>query len=277
MPDWVGLGEDEKVDEVEPPITPMQAYVSPQMLVHPLFNPFHATISATRAPVFWLITSHVSPDSTKKNLLQFFTIRGCTGVGVETPLPDGTEVVGEGLGEPPIMPTQAYVSCHKLVHALLSPFHEITSAVPMPYFSAIVPQLSPDSTKWKVLQLLTIPGRTGDGVATPLLEVGVALLVMTLEEVGWAGEGDDVGLEVGVLALERDELGVPDVFWVVVGAGSLTASTQKLLPDTSPVQSAPIEGFLSSSQFMQIEGGVLSVHTQRRKASSSIQLSSRTS
>jgi len=147
----------------------------------------------------------------------------------------------------------------------------------MPYFSAIVPQLSPDSTKWKVLQLLTIPGRTGDGVATPLLEVGVALLVMTLEEVGWAGEGDDVGLEVGVLALERDELGVPDVFWVVVGAGSLTASTQKLLPDTSPVQSAPIEGFLSSSQFMQIEGGVLSVHTQRRKASSSIQLSSRTS
>lgn len=147
----------------------------------------------------------------------------------------------------------------------------------MPYFSAIVPQLSPDSTKWKVLQLLTIPGRMGDGVATPLLEVGVALLVMTLEEVGWAGKGDDVGLEVGVLALELDELGVPDVFWVVVGAGSLTASTQKLLPDTRPVQSAPIEGFLSSSQFMQIEGGVLSVHTQRRNATSSIQLSSRTS
>jgi hypothetical protein len=247
------------------------------MLVHPLLSPFHATISATRAPVFWLITSHVSPDSTKKNLLQFFTIRGCTGVGVETPLPVGTEVVGEGLGEPPIMPTQAYVSCHKLVHALLSPFHAITSAVPMPYFSAIVPQLSPDSTKWKVLQLLTIPGRMGEGVAMPLLEVGVALLAMTLEVVGWTEEGDDVGLEVGVLALELDEIGVPDVFWVVVGAGSLTASTQKLLPDTRPVQSAPIEGFLSSSQFMPIESGVLSVHTQRRNASSSIQLSSRTS
>jgi hypothetical protein len=269
LPDWVGLGEDDKVDKVEPPITPMQAYVSPQMLVHPLLSPFHATISTIRAPVFWLITSHVSPDSTKKNLLQFFTIRGCTGIGVETPLPDGTEVVGEGLGEPPIMPTQAYVSCHKLVHALLSPF-AIMLAVPMPYFSAIVPQLSPDSTKWKVLQLLTIPGRMGEGVATPLLEVGVVLLAMTLEVVGWTGEGDQVGLEVGVLALELDELGMPDVFWVVVGAGSLTASTQKLLPDTRPEQSAPTEGFLRSSQFMQVEGGVLSLHTQRRNASSSI-------
>ena len=186
-------------------------------------------------------------------------------------------MVGEGLGEPPIMPTQAYVSCHKLVHALLSPFHAIMLAVPMPYFSAIVPQLSPDSTKWKVLQLLTIPGRMGEGVATPLLEVGVALLAMTLEVVGWTGEGDEVGLEVGVSALEFDELGMPDVFWVVVGAGSLTASTQKLLPDTRPMQSAPTEGFLRSIQLMQVEGGVLSLHTQRRNASSSIQLSSRTS
>ena len=81
----------------------------------------------------------------------------------------------------------------------------------------------------------------GEGVATPLLEVGVALLAMTLEVVGWTGEGDEVGLEVGVSALEFDELGMPDVFWVVVGAGSLTASTQKLLPDTRPMQSAPTE------------------------------------
>jgi hypothetical protein len=90
------------------------------------------------------------------------------------------------------------------------------------------------------------------------------------------GEGDDVGLEVGVMALELDGTGVADVF-CVVGAGSLTASTQKLLPDTRPVQSAVIEGFLSSSQYMQIEEGILSVQTQRRNASSSIQLSSRTS
>ena len=117
----------------------------------------------------------------------------------------------------------------------------------------------------------------GDGVATPVLEVGVALLAMTLEVVGWTGEGDEVGLEVGVSASEFDELGMPDVFWVVVGAGSLTASTQKLLPDTRPMQSAPTEGFLRSIQLMQVEGGVLSLHTQRRNASSSIQLSSRTS
>jgi hypothetical protein len=87
-----------------------------------------------------------------------------------------------------------------------------------------------------------------------------------------------VGLEVSVMALELDRVGVgvADGF-CVVGAGSFTASTQKLLPDTRPVQSAAIEGFLSSSQYMSIEDGVLSVHTQRRKASSSIQLSSRTS
>jgi hypothetical protein len=43
------------------------------------------------------------------------------------------------------------------------------------------------------------------------------------------------------------------------------------------VQSALIEGFLSSSQYMQVEDGVFSIHTQRLKASISIQLSSRTS
>jgi hypothetical protein len=115
----------------------------------------------------------------------------------------------------------------------------------------------------------------GVGVATPLpADVGVLLAVTRVEG---TGEGDEMGLEVGVEALELDGPGVADVFWVVVGAGSLTASTQKLLPDTRPVQSAAIEGFLSSSQFMQIKDGVLSIHTQRLKASISIQLSSRTS
>jgi hypothetical protein len=118
----------------------------------------------------------------------------------------------------------------------------------------------------------------GVGVATPLpADARVLLAVTRVEGVDRMGEGDDVGLEVGVEALELDGPGVADVFWVVVGAGSLTASTQKLLPDTRPVQSALIEGFLSSSQYMQIEDGVFSIHTQRLKASISIQLSSRTS
>jgi hypothetical protein len=118
----------------------------------------------------------------------------------------------------------------------------------------------------------------GVGVATPLpADARVLLAVTRVEGVDRMGEGDDVGLEVGVEALELDGPGVADVFWVVVGAGSLTASTQKLLPDTRPVQSALIEGFLSSSQYMQIEDGVLSIHTQRLKAPISIQLSSRTS
>jgi hypothetical protein len=51
-----------------------------------------------------------------------------------------------------------------------------------------------------------------------------------------------MGLEVGVMALELDGVGVADGF-CVVGAGSFTASTQKLLPETRPVQSAAIEGF----------------------------------
>jgi hypothetical protein len=118
----------------------------------------------------------------------------------------------------------------------------------------------------------------GVGVATPLpADARVLLAVTKVEGVDGMGEGEDVGLEVGAEALELDGPGVADVFWVVVGAGSLTASTQKLLPGKRPVQSALIEGFLSSSQYMQIEDGVLSIHTQRLKASISIQLSSRTS
>jgi hypothetical protein len=95
----------------------------------------------------------------------------------------------------------------------------------------------------------------GVGVATPLpADVGVLLAVTRVEGMG---EGDNVGLEVGVeAALELDGPGVADVFWVVVGAGSLTASTQKLLPDTRPVQSALIEGFLRRSQYMHIKNGI---------------------
>jgi hypothetical protein len=100
----------------------------------------------------------------------------------------------------------------------------------------------------------------------------MALLVTRVEGVDWTGEGYDVGLDVDVMALKLDGTGLGNVFQLV-GAGSLTALTQELLPDTRPVQSALMEEFLSSSQYMQIEDGVFPVHTQRRKASSSIQVS----
>lgn len=46
-------------------------------------------------------------------------------------------------------------------------FQETNCALVMPYLAAIAAQVSPDVTKWKVLQLLVIPSWIGVGVAMP--------------------------------------------------------------------------------------------------------------
>ena len=66
----------------------------------------------------------------------------------------------------------------------------------------------------------------GKGVATPFPDAGVLLVATKVDSVDRTGEGDKVDLELAVVALELDGAGVPDALGVVVGTGSLTASTQ---------------------------------------------------
>lgn len=54
--------------------------------------------------------------------------------------------------------THAYVLAHKPAHVLpTAGFHLVKFAVVILYFAEMVAQVSPLTTKWKVLQLVVIP------------------------------------------------------------------------------------------------------------------------
>ena len=109
--------------------------------------------------------SQVSFGLTLVNLLQLLTIPGWGGEGVAMPFPDF-------VGVPPMIPMHAYVPGCRPRHSRppTPAFHLTKSSVGIgPLKKATTSHVSPGLTMTNLLQLLTMPGCVGTGVAMPLL------------------------------------------------------------------------------------------------------------
>jgi hypothetical protein len=170
MPCWIGVGVLMPFPGcvVEPPMTPMQAYVFACRLVQSLFTSgFHLTKSVREILFQSRMPWQVVVGRTVAKALQFVAMPFWLGVGVLMPL-DGRVVVVLG-GEPPITPMQAYVFAHRLLQSAPTAGFHLTKSVREILFQSRMPwQVVVGRTVANALQLVTIPSWIGVGVLIPL-------------------------------------------------------------------------------------------------------------
>lgn len=111
------------------------------------------------------------------------------GVGVLIPLPGvvvvvdaPVVVVGPGVTVvPPMTPTQACVLSQRLEQSFpMAGFQDTSWARVTPYFVWMDVQPSPETTRWKRLQLPTIPSWVGVGVWMPLPVLVLVVVVLAV-------------------------------------------------------------------------------------------------